>query len=78
MAAITIYHFLKRLFTNLYYQEEKGFFSANEYKLSEFTFQKYEKELEEILMVMSKNIPAESIDAYSKGVCACFFKYFRL
>jgi len=28
MAAITIYHFMRRLFTNLYFQEEKGFFAT--------------------------------------------------
>lgn len=78
VASITVYHFLRRLFTNLYFQEERGFFSGGDYKLSEYTFQKSEKDIEEILMTMSKNIPAESIDAYSREVCTNFFKSFKL
>jgi hypothetical protein len=78
MAAISVFHFLRRLFANLYFQEERGFFSSGDAKLSEHTLQKYEGELEELLMGMSRNIPPEGVDDYSRQVCACFFRAFRL
>lgn len=78
MAAITVFHFLRRLFNNLYFQEERGFFSTGDVKLSEHTFQKYEGELEELLMNMSRNIPAEGVDEFSRQVCIYFFRAFRL
>lgn len=29
-------------------------------------------------MSMSRNIPADGVDEYSRQVCACFFKAFRV
>lgn len=77
MASSSVFHFLRRLFNNIYFQEERGFFSADA-KLSEHTFQKYEGELEELLIAISRNIPPESVDDYSKQFCACFFRAYRL
>jgi hypothetical protein len=78
LASISVYHFLRRLFSNLYWQEERGFFSSGDVKLSEHTFQKYEGDLEELLMSMARNVPPESIDEYSRQVCNCFFRAFRV
>jgi hypothetical protein len=34
-ADITVFHFMRRIFLNLYFQEEKGFFASDkDYKLS--------------------------------------------
>lgn len=39
ISSITVYFFMRRIFANLYYQEEKGFFANDkDYKLSEYTF----------------------------------------
>jgi hypothetical protein len=47
VADITVFHFMRRIFSNLYYQEEKGFFASDkDYKLSEFTFVRCQQELE--------------------------------
>lgn len=78
MGSITIFHFMRRLMSNLYYQEEKGFFSSKEdYKLSEFTFLKGQHELEEILITISRNLPPESADPYALSFCASLFRAYR-
>jgi hypothetical protein len=47
VADITVFHFMRRIFSNLYFQEEKGFFASDkDYRLSEFTFVRYQQELE--------------------------------
>lgn len=46
VADIAVYHFMGRLFSNVYFQEEKGFFSSDkDYTLSEYTFVKCQQEL---------------------------------
>ena len=58
LARITVYHFMRRIFINIYYQEEKGFFASDsDYKLSEYTFLKYQSELEELFLNISRNLP---------------------
>ena len=58
-----MFHFMRRIFANLYFQEEKGFFfSDKDYKLSEFPFVKYQGEIEEIFLNISGNIPSSIID----------------
>ena len=49
-AHILVYHFMKRIFNNLYFQEDKNaieeFFSnSSDYKLSDETFVKYQPEI---------------------------------
>ena len=49
-ANITVFHCMKRIFSNLYYQEGKNaleefFSSSGDYKLSEFTFVKAQNEI---------------------------------
>lgn len=78
IAGISIHTFLKRFFTNLYFQEEKGFFATKEdYKLSEETCVKNEKEIEELLLNINRNIPVESLDIYSKHFCLQLFKAYK-
>ena len=63
IGSIVVFHFMRRIFANLYFQEEKGFFfSDKDYKLSEFTFVKYQGEIEEIFLNISRNIPSSIID----------------
>ena len=49
---------MRRIFLNIYYQEEKGFFSSDsDYKLSEYNLLKYQSELEELFLNISRNMP---------------------
>jgi hypothetical protein len=61
---------MRRMFMNLYFQEEKGFF-ANEkdYKLSQETFVKSQAELEELFLTIARSLPPEVVDQYSLKFC---------
>lgn len=69
---------MKRIFANLYYQEEKGFFASDkDYKLSEYTFLREQTLLEELLLNISRTMPAEIVPAYSIEFCKSLVKAYR-
>ena len=82
MASITVFHFLRKLFDNLYFQDEKNaieeFFSNNsDYKLSQYTFVHFQEYLEEWFAVISKNVPDEFLTQFSEEFSRAFFNAFK-
>ena len=60
---------MKRIFNNLYFQEDKNaieeFFSnSSDYKLSTETFVKYQPEIEEWFILLTKNMPDEFLNSF--------------
>jgi hypothetical protein len=78
IANITVFHFLSKLFDNLYFQEEKNaletfFTNTADFKLSEHTFLKYQLPLEDWFSLIAKNIPEHFIKPFSAAFAKSFF-----
>lgn len=82
VANITVHHFFRKLFDNLYFQDEKNaiseFFSSDaDYKLSQYTFVFFQENLEEWFALISKNIPDEFLTNFSEQFSRAFFEAIR-
>lgn len=83
IANVTVFHCQAKIFENLYFQAEKNsieeFFSnATDYKLSEFTFLKYQEVMETWFMVISKNIPDYFLPTFASEYSRAFYSAIEL
>ena len=76
VARVTVHHFQRRLLANLYWQEERGFFSSDA-KLSPHTFLSSQQDISIFLDTVAKNLPPEAHDSFSEIFCEHFYLAYR-